>query len=202
MSDYPGKVAAVVFTQGCNFCCPWCHNSSLTAVNVPDKSLIPQEKLFEFLEGRTNQLDGVVISGGEPTIQSDLPVFVHQIKTMGFSVKLDTNGSKPNVLRELLENDLVDYIAMDVKAPFAIYDRLTGVHPPTARIKESIKLIARSGIAHEFRTTVVEPLLSPEDVLSIKKLVPAGSTHRLQKFRSEHALDPRLRKCRNSNSGD
>ena len=202
LSDYPGLVAAVVFTQGCNFRCRFCHNGSLIPSNVPDNSLIPQEKVFEFLEDRGRQLDGVVITGGEPTIQPDLPEFVHRIIAMDLLVKLDTNGSKPNVLRELLENDLVDYIAMDVKAPFAIYDRLTGVHQPTARIKESIKLIARSGIAHEFRTTVVEPLLSPEDVLSIKKLVPAGSTHRLQKFRSEHALDPRLRKCRNSNSGD
>jgi len=202
LSDYLGKVAAVVFTQGCNFRCPWCHNGSLIAVNVPDDSLIPEEELFRFLESRSGQLDGVVLTGGEPTIQPDLSAFLYRSKAMGFSVKLDTNGSQPQVLRRLLEDELIDFIAMDIKAPLDIYDRLTGVHIPISQSKESIKLIARSGIAHEFRTTVVEPLLSPEDVLSIKKLVPAGSTHRLQKFRSEHALDPRLRKCRNSNSGD
>jgi len=202
LSDYPGKVAAVVFTQGCNFRCPWCHNGSLISGNVPDDSLIPEEKFFQLLKGRNNQLDAVVVSGGEPTIQPNLPMFICRIKAMAFAVKLDTNGSKPKVVRELLVNNLVDYIAMDIKAPFAIYDRLTGVHSPISQIKESIKLIANSNIDHEFRTTVVEALLSPEDVRSIKKLVPAGSTHRLQKFRSEHALDPRLRKCRNSNSGD
>ena len=189
LSDYPGKVAAVVFTQGCNFCCPFCHNGSLILGNVPDDSLIPEEKLFQFLEGRSSQLDGVVISGGEPTIQPDLPIFIYRIKAMGFLVKLDTNGSQPEVLNELLENNFVDYIAMDIKAPFAIYDRLTGVHTPIRQIKKSIELIAQSGVAHEFRTTVVKPLLSPQDLLSIKKLVPPGSRHRFQKFRPEHALD-------------
>lgn len=202
LSDYPGKVAAVVFTQGCNFHCPWCHNGSLIAINVPDDSLISEEKFFQFLEGRTNQLDAVVVSGGEPTIQPDLPAFVYRIKAMGFAVKLDTNGSKPEVLKELLENNPVDYIAMDIKAPFVIYDRLTGVRSPISQIKESIELIANSNIDHEFRTTAVEPLLSPEDVLSIKKLVPAGSTHRLQKFRPEHALDPALRTHTNTHIGD
>lgn len=202
LSDYPGKVAAVVFTQGCNFRCPWCHNGSLIAVNVPDDSLILEEKLFEFLEGRTNQLDGVIITGGEPTIQPDLPTFIYRIKAMGFLVKLDTNGGQPEVLNELLENNLVDYIAMDIKAPFAIYGRLTGVHPPISQIKESIELIANSNIGHEFRTTVVEPLLSPEDLLSIKKLVPPGSRHRFQKFRPEHALDTGPRKLGDKDSGD
>ena len=196
LSDYPGHVAAVVFTQGCNFRCPFCHNGSLIASKVPDSSLIPEEKVFEFLQDRHNQLDGVVVTGGEPTIQPDLSAFIHRIKAMGFLVKLDTNGSQTKTLKKLLENNLIDHIAMDIKAPFAIYDRLTGMHTPVSQIKESIKLIARSGIAHEFRTTIVEPLLSPEDVLLIKKLVPTSSTHRLQKFRSEHALDPTLRTYR------
>ena len=148
-----------------------------------------REKLFEFLEGRCNQLDGIVISGGEPTIQSDLSIFISRIKAMKFAVKLDTNGSRPEVICRLLEHNLIDYIAMDIKAPFAIYDRLTGVLSPISRIKESIALITGSNIKHEFRTTIVESLLSPDDVLSIKRLIPIGSTYRLQKFRSEHILD-------------
>ena len=121
---------------------------------------------------------------------------------MRFSVKLDTNGSQPQVLRRLLEDELIDFIAMDIKAPLDIYDRLTGVHPPISQIKESIELIANSNIGHEFRTTVVEPLLSPEDLLSIKKLVPPGSRHCFQKFRPEHALDTGPRKLGDKNSGD
>jgi len=201
LSDFPGLVAAVVFTQGCNFRCPWCHNGSLIPTNVPDSSLIPEEKVFDFLEDRSRQLDGVVITGGEPTIQPDLPEFIHRIIDMVFLVKLDTNGSRPEVLHRLLEEKLIDFIAMDIKAPLDIYDRLTGVQTPISRIKESIELIAGSGIAHEFRTTVVKPLLSPQDLLSIRKLIPPGSTHRLQKFRPEHALDTELQKHANSDSG-
>jgi len=161
LSDYPGKVAAMVFTQGCNFRCRFCHNGSLIPRNVPTSSLMPEEKVFEFLQCRRSQLGSVVISGGEPTIQPDLSTFIHRIKAMEFLLKLDTNGSRPQVLRQLLEDGLIDFIAMDIKAPLDIYDRLTGVHTPTSRIKESIELIAENGIAHEFRTTVVELLLSP-----------------------------------------
>jgi pyruvate formate lyase activating enzyme len=192
LSDYPGHVAAVVFTQGCNFRCPFCHNGSLILGDVPESSLIPEEKVFEFLKDRRSQLDGVVISGGEPTIQPDLSDFIHRVIAMGFLVKLDTNGNLPEVLRRLLKEKLIDFIAMDIKAPLDVYDRLTGVQTPISRIKESVKLIAGSGVAHEFRTTVIEPLLSLKDVLSIKKIVPVGSTHHLQKFRPEYASDPVL----------
>jgi len=121
LSDYPGHVAAVVFTQGCNFRCPFCHNGSLIPSSVPDSSLIPQEKVFEFLEDRSSQLDGVVITGGEPTIQPDLPEFIHRIIAMDLLlVKLDTNGSRPEVLHRLLKEKLMDYIAMDIKAPLGI----------------------------------------------------------------------------------
>jgi len=193
LSDYPGKTAAVVFTQGCNFRCPWCHNGSLLSTDVAANSLIPEQEILEFLDDRNNQLDGVVISGGEPTIQPDLSKFIHRIKEVVFAVKLDTNGSKPKVLQMLLENKLIDFIAMDIKAPLDIYDRLTGVKTPVHRIRESIELIAASGIAHEYRTTVVNQLLSPKELSVIKKLVPASSKHRFQKFCPEHALKPALR---------
>ena len=197
LSDFPGRVAAVVFAQGCNFRCPYCHNGSLLSRHVPADILIQEEACFEFLKLRRGRLDAVVVSGGEPCIQSDLPAFLDQIKAMGFHVKLDTNGSKPEFLKELLENNLADYIAMDIKAPLHMYDHLSGVHAPIRQIKESIELISRSGVEHEFRTTVVEPLLSPTDIRSIQKLVRPGSKHRLQKFCPERALDLALRECPN-----
>ena len=202
LSDYPGHVAAVVFTQGCNFRCPFCYNGSLIPGDVPESLLIPEEKVFEFLKDRSSQLDGVVISGGEPTIQPDLSDFIHRVIAMGFLVKLDTNGSLPEVLRRLLKEKLINYIVMDIKAPLDIYGRLTGAQSPVSQIKESIKLIARSGIAHEFRTTVVKSLLSPQDLRSIQKLVPPESRHHFQKFHPEHALAPALRAPRNVHSGD
>ncbi|MFH1635717.1 MAG: anaerobic ribonucleoside-triphosphate reductase activating protein, partial [Chloroflexota bacterium] len=125
-----------------------------------------------------------------------------RIKAMGFLVKLDTNGSKSNVLQDLLKNNLVDYIAMDIKAPLHMYNRLSGVRASISQIIESIALISQSGIAHEFRTTVVKFLLSAKDVRVIQKLVPSGSTHHLQKFCPEHAFDPALRKYTNIYSGD
>jgi pyruvate formate lyase activating enzyme len=202
LSDFPRCVAAVIFTQGCNFRCPYCHNGSLIPLHGSADALIPEEALLEFLKARHDRLNAVVVSGGEPCIQPDLSAFLSQIKAMGFLVKLDTNGSKPEVLRKLVRNNLVDYIAMDIKAPLYIYDHLCGVHAPISRIKESVNLISQAGVEHEFRTTVVEPLLSPADIRSILKLVPAGSKHRLQEFRPEHALAPALRACENRHSGD
>jgi len=194
LSDFPGLVAAVVFTQGCNFRCPYCHNGSLIPMNPSTTSaLIPQEEVFLFLEKRRSQLNGVVVSGGEPTLQPDLSEFFYRAGSMDYRIKLDTNGSHPEVLAELLMQGLVDFIAMDIKAPFTIYDRLTGVRAPIEQLEESIALIARSGINHEFRTTVVGPLLSESDLHAIQEMVPHGSRHRFQEFRPENALDPELR---------
>ena len=200
LSDFPGHVAAVVFTQGCNFRCPYCHNGSLIPMNPSTgvsgrqtDELIPLEEVFLFLEKRRTQLNGVVVSGGEPTLQSDISLFFHRVRSMGYQIKLDTNGSRPEALAELLLEGLVDFIAMDIKAPLELYDRLTGVCAPKEQLEESIALIARSGIDHEFRTTVVEPLLSEDDLQAIQAMVPHGSRHRLQEFRPENALDPVLR---------
>jgi len=202
LSDFSGRVAAVVFTQGCNFRCPYCHNSALLACHTPAQPLIPEETFFEFLKARFDRLDAIVVSGGEPCIQPDLPTFISQIKAMGFPVKLDTNGSRPHVLRRLLEGHLLDYIAMDIKAPLHMYDDLAGVSVQVEQIEESIVLISQAGVEHEFRTTLVEPLLSRMDIASVRKLVPPGSRHRLQKFRPEFALDPALRVSTNKHSED
>jgi len=202
LSDFPGKVAAVIFTQGCNFSCPYCHNGSLIPQRAPSELLIPEEHFFEFLEYRSNRLDAVVISGGEPTIHRDLLGFLRRTKDVGFAVKLDTNGSEPEVLKEIIENNLVDYIAMDIKAPLDNYKKLTNTVSSSEGIQESINIISKSGIEHEFRTTVVEALLTPEDMKAICKLVPAGSTYHLQKFCPEHAFDPALRTKTNMYLGD
>ncbi len=193
LSDYPGKTAAIVFTQGCNFRCPFCHNGSLIPLDVPACGCIPEQRIVRLLEERQRLLEGVVVTGGEPTLQSDLPRFLRLIRGMGYAVKLDTNGSRPDVLRRLLDQNLVDYIAMDVKAPPDRYDHLTGVSSPTRCVGESIRLIGRSGIRHEFRTTVVRPLLSDRDILLIREMLPPLSPHTLQDFYPEHAYDQGLR---------
>ena len=193
LSDFPGHISAVVFAQSCNFRCPFCHNGSLIPLEPSDGKLISEASIFQFLESRRDKLNGVVVSGGEPTIQPDLADFVGRIKTMGFAVKLDTNGSRPDVIKALLQKELIDYIAMDIKAPLEVYDRLTGVHTPIQQLKETIELIINWGIPHEFRTTVVEPLLSAEDVQAIQAIIPPDSHHHLQIFQPENAFDPALR---------
>lgn len=193
LSDYPGMTAAIVFTQGCNFRCPFCHNGSLIQPGGAGGTPISETNILRHLRERRRLLDGVVVTGGEPTIQPDLTQFLRTIQKMGYAIKLDTNGSRQKVLRRLLAENLVDYIAMDVKAPFPRYDRLTGVPAPLRAIRGSIKMIARSGIPHEFRTTVVKPLLSENDIRSIREMIPAGSRHTLQDFNPENAFDPALR---------
>ncbi len=193
LSDFPGKAAAIVFTRGCNFRCPFCHNGQLLPQAPPVKYDIPENEVFELLDRRRRQLDGVVVTGGEPTLQKDLEKFLLRIKKLGFEVKLDTNGSRPEIVQNLIEKNLVDYMAMDVKAPLPAYARLAGVDVDITNIKKSIALIAQSGLEHEFRTTVVESLLSPADIEIIKNLVPHGSAHRLQRFIPDYALDHSLR---------
>lgn len=191
-SDFPGRMAAIVFTQGCNFRCPFCHNSSLLPLD--GDRLIGEEQVFDFLHQRRNLLEGVVITGGEPCLQEDLARFCRRVKGMGFKVKLDTNGSRPEVLAELLAEGLVDFIAMDIKAPLSRLHALTGTTSQALRIQRSISLIAESGIDHLFRTTNVSPLLTSEDHRSIKNMVPPGSPHVVQPFVAQNAMADFLRK--------
>lgn len=190
-SDFPGRLAAIVFTQGCNFHCPFCHNGSLLPMDAD--SLIGEDTVFDFLHKRQKLLDGVVISGGEPCLQDDLAGFCRQVKKMGFAVKLDTNGSRPTVIEELLDENLVDFIAMDIKAPLSRLAELTGTVSHGPQIRRSISLIAASTVDHLFRTTDVKPLLSAEDHRSIKELVPPGSRHVVQPFVAKNAMAPSLR---------
>ncbi|MEI8242668.1 MAG: anaerobic ribonucleoside-triphosphate reductase activating protein [bacterium] len=191
LCDYPCRVAAVIFTQGCNFRCPFCHNGHLVEQQGP--ALLDEAAVLAQVRERSNRLGGVVVTGGEPTLQGDLPEFLHRLKGLGLAVKLDTNGSQPDVLQALFAGRLVDYVAMDIKAPWDKYDRLAGQACDTVLLRRSLRLIAASGLPHEFRTTRVEALLSAEECSEITRQVPAGSVHKWQRFRPEHSLDLTLR---------
>ncbi len=179
--DYPGKIACIVFAQGCNFRCPYCYNAKLVLPKYFKESL-DAEEVYQFLSSRVGLLEGVVITGGEPTIHDGLEAFVMKLKEMGFSVKLDTNGSKPNVIESLLNKNLLDYIAMDVKAPLEKYQGVVRAKVDVKDIQKSIRLIMESGVDYEFRTTAVKELLSPEDLLEIGKLIKSAKRYYIQKF--------------------
>ena len=187
--DYPGKICAIVFTQGCNFRCPYCHNPELVKPSLFGKTII-EEEIFSFLEKRKGKLDAVEITGGEPTLQKDLVDFIHRVKEMGYLVKLDTNGSNPEMLEIIINHGLVDYIAMDIKAPLEKYKEVTHSVISPEKIKRSIRIIMNSNIKYEFRTTVVKSQLSREDIISIGKLIEGAKLYVLQKFIPSKTLDP------------
>ncbi len=186
--DYPGCIAAAIFTGGCNFRCPFCHNSGL--VQDPFKEgLVPEDEVLAFLDKRKKILKGVCITGGEPTLQPDLPDFIWKVRKMGYRVKLDTNGYRPEVLRELLESGLLDYAAMDIKNCPEKYGAAAGLIPPgnaggfeLGKIEESIKLLLDGQIDYEFRTTVVKELHTVEDIAAIGAWVKGTPAYYLQKF--------------------
>lgn len=164
--DYPGKVACTVFLQGCNFRCPFCHNSGLLEASGPES--ISQEELLTFLRKRVGLLEGVCVTGGEPTLQKDLPELLTAIKDLGFLVKLDTNGSRPAVLKDLVSKKLVDYVAMDIKNCPERYAETAGVSRiDLAGIQESMVFLMEGSIPYEFRTTVARQLHRAEDLLSM-----------------------------------
>ncbi len=193
LCDYPGRVAAVVFTQGCNFRCPWCHNGHLLPLGAEPAARVSEESVVSVLSERRRKLGGVVVSGGEPTLQPALPRFLRRLKALGLDVKLDTNGSLPDVLRQLLRDRLLDFVAMDVKAPWSRYAALTGAaRCDVAAVRASLALIAASGVAHQFRTTRVDPLLSESEYGRIREQIPPGSPHAWQTFRPAFSRDPAL----------
>ena len=152
--DFPGKVSCIIFTQGCNFKCPYCQNSGL--IGHENEYLIPEEEIFSYLKKRQGILDGIVISGGEPTVQKDLDQFMRKVKELGYQIKLDTNGSNPDLIKKLLDEELVDYVAMDIKNVLSEYKDVTGVKVLEEKIKKSIKILQKSNIDHEFRTTIIK----------------------------------------------
>ena len=188
--DYPGEICAVVFCQGCNFRCSYCHNPEL--VNpVLYAECNPEAEILSFLEKRVGRLDAVTVTGGEPTIQKDLPSFLAWLKCRGYLVKLDTNGSMPVVLKQLIGEKLVDYIAMDIKGPLEKYGDITRAPFSPDDIQETIQLIMNSGLKYEFRTTVVDSLLTEEDLLAVGRLISGARRYVLQPFVSSKVLDIR-----------
>ena len=187
--DYPEKIACIVFTQGCNFRCGYCHNPELFEKREP---LISTEAFFEFLKTRINKLDGVVITGGEPTLQKDLKDFIIKIKELGFLVKLDTNGTNPDIIQNLIEKNLLDYIAMDIKAPLSKYKNIVNIDINLENIQKSIDLIMNSNIDYEFRTTVIKSQLNYNDFEEIGKLINGANRYYLQKFVPSKILDNNL----------
>jgi pyruvate formate lyase activating enzyme len=187
--DYPGKTCAILFTRGCNFRCPYCHNPELVWPEqyAPEISL---EGVLDFLRQRRGLLEAVTLTGGEPTLQADLPAVARAIKEMGFALKLDSNGSRPDMLRELIEAGLVDYVAMDVKAPLSQYARVCGADVSVELIRESVALLLRGRVAYEFRTTVDRALLDEQDLLEIGEMIRGAGKFYLQKLNDSNAKDP------------
>ena len=187
--DFPGKMACIIFTKGCDFRCPFCHNASLVvnSQSNDDRQLdiqpITEEEIFSFLRKRSGILDGVVVTGGEPTLQKDLIPFIAKIKELGYKVKLDTNGNRPHVVEALLEQGLVDYIAMDIKNCKEKYARTIGVNKfDISNIIRSVEIIKNSGIDYEFRTTVVDNFHNEDDFVSIGKWLSGAKAYYIQNF--------------------
>jgi pyruvate formate lyase activating enzyme len=193
--DYPGHIAATVFTVGCNFRCPFCHNPELVSGSRYLVSGILEKEFFDLLKNRQGKLEGVCITGGEPTIQPDIVEFIEKIKSRGYKVKLDTNGARPDVLRRLYREKLLDYVAMDIKSSLENYEKTTNSKIDKERIRLSVELIRNSGIDYEFRTTVVPGLHTERDFPEIVKWIKGSKKYALQAFEDKgKILDPRFLK--------
>ena len=186
--DYPQMPAITIFTSGCNLRCPFCHNSEL----VEGEEEASQDQVFALLKKRMGKLDAVCISGGEPTVQDDLEGFIGRIKSLGYSVKLDTNGSKPQVLRRLLEEDLLDYVALDIKSSPQGYRAATGGKLDFETVAEAVEIVKNSGLSYELRTTAVPGLVDLEDLAIIAQSLKPIERYVLQQFRPAKTLDPSL----------
>lgn len=195
MIDFPGRTSCVIFTLGCNMRCSFCHNAEFVVPELYKDNLdklISQKAILSFLEQRKWLLDGVSICWGEPTLQADLFNFCKIVKSMWFAVKLDTNGRDPVILQKLLQNDLVDYIAMDIKNPIWKFQELTCVDESDEKYLESIKIILNSHINYEFRTTVIKGFHNETSIENICKTISWAKNYYLQNYRSGKTLDPKF----------
>jgi pyruvate formate lyase activating enzyme len=190
--DYPNRVAAIVFTYGCNLRCPYCHNPELVTEPFNRRDIVTQKYFFDFLKKRKGKLDGVVITGGEPLIQKDIDIFLKKIKKLGFLIKLDTNGSYPGKLKSLIKKALLDYIDMDVKYPKELYEQGLNGGKKVPNILKSIQTIRDSGLEYSFRTTYVKSIHTVESVDEICKMIQGADTYYIQNFRAGKTIDPSL----------
>ncbi len=185
VTDYPGKISCIVFTIGCNFRCPFCQNSQLV---TEEASQMPSEKVFEFLEKRKDQLEGVTVTGGEPLIQNGFFDFLEKVKGLGYDIKLDTNGSVPGELKRVVRKGLVDYVAMDIKAPVREYEKACGVKVNRDKIEESIDYILGMD-SYEFRTTAVPTIIDEKAIDQIAKRIEGAEKFYIQQFETKNTLD-------------
>ncbi len=192
--DYPGKIATTVFTVGCNFRCPFCHNPELV---VGSQMVVAESKMekefFDFLRERKGKLEAVCITGGEPTLQSDILEFMGKIKELGYLVKLDSNGTRPDILKKAMDEKIVDYVAMDIKNNLDGYEKTVATKVDLGRIKLSVELLKNGRVDYEFRTTVVPGLHSEKDFLKIAKWLKGAKKYCLQEYRDQKILDPKLK---------
>jgi len=196
--DYPNKIACVVFTQGCNFRCRFCHNPDLLCaakrnLEFNKKWAENEQKFFDFLQSRKGKLDAVVVTGGEPTLHQNLPDFLKRIKEFGFLVKLDSQGTNPAMLKQILNEQLVDYVAMDIKHIPQKYHLITGVKVDLQKINQSIKILQTSDVDYEFRTTVVPGIHSENEIIEMANWIKGSKAYYLQEFRPEKVLDPTIK---------
>ena len=193
MIEYPGKIGAIAFTQGCNFRCPYCYNPELVDPDLY-RECLPEEGVLSFLERRKGKLDALTITGGEPTMHHDLIDFIKCVRKIGYLIKLDTNGSCPEMLEQLISGRLVDYVAMDIKGPLRKYKTVTRSKIDEDKIRQSIEVIMKSGMPYEFRTTVPKKLLHEDDLLEMGKLLRNASCYILQQFIPTRTLDKQFLK--------
>jgi pyruvate formate lyase activating enzyme len=195
--DFPGRIAATIFLCGCNFRCPWCYSPELVLPEkIKNQPKITEKEFLEFLKSRKELLEGVVVCGGEPMINKDLIDFVKKIKNLGFSIKIDTNGSNPQMLKNLIDKKLVDYIAVDIKGPKENYSQFIGKEVDIKKIQKSIDILKQGKVDYEFRTTILPSLHKKEDIIKMAKWISGAKRYYLQNFRPEKTLDPDFEKTK------
>ena len=185
MLDYPGKIAATIFTYGCNFRCPFCHNATLV---IDEANLFSEDEILSYLNKRKGILDGVCISGGEPLLQNDIFDFIKKVKELGLLVKLDTNGSYPEKLKEAIDRNLVDYVAMDIKSSKENYSKVADVNVNIENIEKSVSILLENKVDYEFRTTVVKEMHTKEDFEKISEWIKGAKRYFLQCFKDNENL--------------
>lgn len=190
--DFPGKISCVVFVSGCNFRCPYCHNPELVQTSGQPSASLSSDTILEFLKQRKGFLNGVVITGGEPTLQESILGFCHKVKDLGYAIKLDTNGSRPVFLKKLIDLDVVDYVAMDIKTDPYDYAPVFVTHDIAEDILDSIHIIMASGRDYEFRTTIARPIINADTIKKIGAHIKEAKRYCLQQFQATHVLNPKF----------
>lgn len=188
--DFPGRISSVIFTGGCNMRCPYCHNRELVENKGKE---IPEEYIIKTLLLRKEFINSVVISGGEPTIHKDLPEFIKKLKGFGFFIKLDTNGTNPEMLKNLIENNLLDYVAMDIKNSFKRYEKVTVLKVSIENIKKSMEILRKNNVNYEFRTTICKELTKIEDIEKIASMIKKDEKFYLQNFRNSEYIQKNIK---------